>query len=165
MLEVIFAVTALAIAAAIVKQAGPESEDSFYDLSDGERQQHRWGYTDTHFEFVGPKLVRVTGSRYPLAGYEMPNFIPFVEDMLEVPISPDEIVVEKERQDVPASQADKALVAVLTEALGATCVSLDDKDRLVHSHGQLSVDEIYRLLYGDSLARVVDVVLYPESEE
>ena len=165
MLEVIFAVTALAIAAAIVKQAGPESEDSFYDLSDGERQQHRWGYTDTNFEFVGPKLVRVTGSRYPLAGYEMPNFIPFVEEMLEVPISPDEIAVEKERQDVPASQADEALVAVLTEALGATCVSLDDKDRLVHSHGQLSVDEIYRLLYGDSLARVVDVVLYPESEE
>ena len=39
MLEVIFAVTALGIAAAIVKQAGPESEDSFYDLSDGERQQ------------------------------------------------------------------------------------------------------------------------------
>ena len=165
MLELIFAVTALAIAAAIVKQAGPESEDSFYDLSDGERQQHRWGYTDTNFEFVGPKQVRVTGSRYPLAGYEMPNFIPFVEEMLEVPISPDEIAVEKERQDVPASQADEALVAVLTEALGATCVSLDDKDRLVHSHGQLSVDEIYRLLYGDSLARVVDVVLYPESEE
>ncbi|HIG56806.1 MAG TPA: FAD-binding oxidoreductase [Candidatus Latescibacteria bacterium] len=165
MLEVIFAVAAFVIAAAIVRQAGPEGEDSFYDLSDGERQPHRWGYTDTHFEFVGPKLVRVTGSRYPLAGYEMPNFIPFVEDMLEVPISPDEIVAEKERQDVPASRAGKALVAVLTQALGATCVSLDDKVRLVHSHGQLSVDEIYRLLYGDSLARVVDVVLYPESED
>ena len=34
MLEVILAVAALAIVAAIVKQAGPEGEDSFYDLSD-----------------------------------------------------------------------------------------------------------------------------------
>ena len=165
MLEVILAVAALAIVAAIVKQAGPEGEDSFYDLSDGERHPHKWGYNDTNFEFVGPKLVRVTGSRYPLAGYEMPNFIPFVEEMLQVPINPDEIVAEKERQEVPASRADEALVGAFEEALGATCISLEEKDRLVHSHGQLSVDEIYRLLYGDSLERVVDAVLYPESED
>ncbi|MEE3259240.1 MAG: FAD-binding oxidoreductase, partial [Candidatus Latescibacterota bacterium] len=139
--------------------------DSFYDLSDGERQPHKWGYTDTNFEFDGPKTVRVTGSRYPLAGYTMPYFIPFVEEMLGVPINPDEIAVEKETQVVPDSRADEALVAALQEALGSAQVSLDDKDRLVHSHGQLSVDEIYRLLYGDSLERVVDVVLYPQSEE
>lgn len=166
MFEIVLAVVVLFIAAAVVKQAGArEGEDSFYDLSDGERQPHKWGYTDTNFEFDGPKTVRVTGSRYPLAGYTMPYFIPFVEEMLEVPINPDEIAVEKESQAVPESRADAALVAALKEALGAEQVSLDDKDRLVHSHGQLSVDEIYRLLYGDSLERVVDVVLYPESEE
>ena len=166
MLEIALAVVALCIAAAVVKQAGSRGgEDSFYDLSDGERHPHKWGYTDTRFEFDGPKTVRVTGSRYPLAGYTLPNFIPFVEDMLQVPVNPDEMAAEKETQDVPASRADEGLVAALGEAIGAECVSLDDRERLVHSHGQLSVDEIYRLLYGNSLARVVDLVLYPESEE
>jgi alkyldihydroxyacetonephosphate synthase len=165
MLEIVLAIVALAIAATIVKQVGSEGEDSFYDLSDGERHPHKWGYTDTTFEFDGPKSVRVTGSRYPLAGYSMPYFIPFVEEMLQVPINPDEMAVEKEVQAVPASQADGALVEALRQVLGAERVSLEDKDRLVHSHGQLSIDEIYRLLYGDSLERVVDLVLYPESEE
>ena len=139
--------------------------DASYDLSDGERHPHKWGYTDTRFEFDGPKTVRVTGSRYPLAGFTMPHFIPFVEEMLQVSIDPDEMAVEKEVQNVPPSRADDSLVAAWQDALGAERVSLDDAERLIHSHGQLSVDEVYRLLYGDDLERVVDLVLYPESED
>ena len=160
------AVVVFVAAVSIAKQTGSKGEaDSFYDLSDGERHRHKWGYTDTRFEFESPKSVRVTGTRYPLAGYSMPYFIPFVEEMLQVPINPDEMAVEKKDRDVPPSQADSSLVASFREALGAERVSLDDQARLVHSHGQLSVDEIYRLLYGDSLERVVDLVLYPESED
>ncbi|MFH1570103.1 MAG: FAD-binding oxidoreductase, partial [Gemmatimonadota bacterium] len=51
------------------------------------------------------------------------------------------------------------------QRLRANQVSLADPDRLVHSHGQLSVDEIYRLLYRGPLPRCVDLVLYPETEE
>ena len=115
--------------------------DASYDLSDGERHPHKWGYTDTRFEFDGPKTVRVTGSRYPLAGFTMPHFIPFVEEMLQVPINPDEVAVEKEAHEVPGpSRADDSLVAAWQDALGAERVSLDDEERLIHSHGQLSVD-------------------------
>ena len=162
MLEVVLAVAVFAVAAAIVRQA---AADACYDLSDGERHPHKWGYTDTRFEFDGPKTVRVTGSRYPLAGFTMPHFIPFVEEMLQVPIDPDEMAVEKEAHAVPPSRADENLVAAWQDALGAERVSLDDEERLIHSHGQLSVDEVYRLLYGDALERVVDLVLYPESED
>ena len=162
MLEVVLAVAVFAVAAAIVRQA---AADACYDLSDGERHPHKWGYTDTRFEFDGPKTVRVTGSRYPLAGFTMPHFIPFVEEMLQVPIDPDEMAVEKEAHAVPPSRAGDSLVAAWQDALGAERVSLDDEERLIHSHGQLSVDEVYRLLYGDALERVVDLVLYPESED
>ena len=162
MLEVVLAVAVFAVAAAVVRQA---ASDASYDLSDGERHPHKWGYTDTRFEFDGPKTVRVTGSRYPLAGFTMPHFIPFVEEMLQVPIDPDEMAVEKEVQNVPPSRADASLVAAWQDALGTERVSLDDAERLIHSHGQLSVDEVYRLLYGDDLERVVDLVLYPESED
>ena len=50
--------------------------DASYDLSDGKRHPHKWGYTDTRFEFDGPKTVRVTGSRYPLAGFYHAAFHP-----------------------------------------------------------------------------------------
>ena len=162
MIEFALVVAALAVAAAVVRRA---AADACYDFSDGERHPHKWGYTDTRFEFDGPKTVRVTGSRYPLAGFTMPHFIPFVEEMLQVPIDPNERAVEKEGRVVPPSRADASLVTAWQDALGREGVSLDDDERLIHSHGQLSVDEVYRVLYGDDLGRVVDLVLYPASEE
>ena len=162
MIEFALVLAALAVVVAVVRQA---AADACYDFSDGERHPHKWGYTDTRFEFDGPKTVRVTGSRYPLAGFTMPHFIPFVEEMLQVPIDPNERAVEKQSRVVPPSRADAGLVAAWQDALGGACVSLDDDERLIHSHGQLSVDEVYRVLYGDDLGRVVDLVLYPASEE
>lgn len=162
MIEFALVVAALAVAAAVVRRA---ATDACYDFADGERHPHKWGYTDTRFEFDGPKTVRVTGSRYPLAGFTMPHFIPFVEEMLQVPIDPNERAVEKEGRVVPPSRADASLVTAWQDALGREGVSLDDDERLIHSHGQLSVDEVYRVLYGDDLGRVVDLVLYPASEE
>ena len=137
----------------------------FYDPSDGERHPHKWGYTDTKFEFDGPDSVRVTGSRYPLAGFNMPYLLPFVEEMLGFPIRPEDIATEKVDYDLPEPRTNQTFLTALQETLAADQISIDAKDRLVHSHGQLSVDEIYRLLYGDPLARLVDLVLYPQSED
>ncbi len=69
--------------------------DSYYDSSDGDRYPHRWGYTDTRFEFDGPRSVRVTGDRYPLAGYSLPHLVPFVEEVLGVPIRQEDIALER----------------------------------------------------------------------
>jgi len=95
----------------------------------------------------------------------MPDFIPFIEDVLDVTIRAEDANVEHERHQVPESRADDALLASAREALAEDQVSVEAEDRLVHSHGQLSVDEIYRLLYGRPLDRVVDLVLYPQSED
>ena len=79
------AAIAIAIASAAVlvilllllrKRSGSGGEMEFsYDLSEGERFSHKWGYTDTRFEFDSPRTVRVTGNRYPLSGYSMPGFM------------------------------------------------------------------------------------------
>ena len=150
--------------AARARRSGGEL-DAYYDMSEGERFPHRWGYTDTRFEFDGPRSVRVTGDRYPLSGYSMPSFIPFAEEVLGVPVTPEEIVPELEDRAVPESGVDESFLAGAMAALNGDQISTDDEDRLIHSHGQLSVDEIYRLLYDAPLARVVDVVLYPKGEE
>ena len=99
-----FVITFVAIALLvwlILRRSGDAPVDSFYDPSDGDRQPHKWGYTDTIFEFDGPRSVRVTGSRYPLAGYSMPYFVPFAEEVLGVPITPEEMMPEVPRQEPP----------------------------------------------------------------
>ena len=67
------------------------SEDDLFDRSEGEQYAHKWGYTDTRFEFDDDRTVRVTGSRYPLCGYRMPYFLPFVEEVIGLPIRPEDM--------------------------------------------------------------------------
>ncbi|MDA0336923.1 MAG: FAD-binding oxidoreductase [bacterium] len=148
----------------ILRRPTAGQSDAFYDPADGERQPHKWGYTDTVFEFDGERSVRVTGSRYPLAGYSMPYFIPFAEEVLGVPITPAEVMPEVAQQKPPPPRKHQDFVDDLRQHFGDRQITAADDERLVHSHGQLSVDEIYRLLYLGALGRVVDVVLYPETE-
>ena len=139
--------------------------DDSYDLSEGPRFSHRWGYADTEFEFDDPRTVKVTGDRYPISGYRMPGFIPFIEDVLQVSIDPADANVEIENPVIPDPAVNEPFLAALQDRFEADQCVTDPKDRLVHSHGQLSVDEIYRVLYGSPLDRVVDLVVYPLGED
>lgn len=139
--------------------------DKNYDTSEGIRYPHKWGYQDTWFDFANPREVKVEGNRYPVSGYTMPYLIPFVEEVLGIPIRPEDKNQEIENRDVPEPVIDAAAMSALQSALQPDQYSLDGKERLVHSHGQLSVDEIYHVLYGDSLKRIVDIVVYPENED
>ena len=138
--------------------------DACYDPSDGERFPHTWGFTDTRFEFVGARSVRVTGNRYPLCGNTLPGFIPFAEEVLGQSFRPEDIVEPTPELRAPPSLRDADFEMELSAAL-AEPIAFADEDRLVHSHGQLSVDEIYRLLYTGTLDRVVDMVVYPQTED
>ena len=82
------AAVAVAVVLAIVllakrRRSGSEP-DAFFDHSEGERFPHKWGYTDTRFEFVDDRTLRVTGDRYPISGYRMPFLVAFVEDVLGI---------------------------------------------------------------------------------
>ena len=166
MLEASLVVAAVAVILFLASRRGSgDRPDVYYNMSDGERNPHRWGYTDTRFEFDGPRSVRVTGSRYPLSGYSMPYFLPFVEEVLGLPIRQEDMGVENEPRPLPPPVENAAFLSAVRASLDEGRVSQDDHDRLVHSHGQLSVDEIYRLLYGSPLEKTVDLVAYPESEE
>ena len=41
--------------------------------------------------------------------------------------------------------------------------TLDDMERLIHSHGQETFKDVYKVLY-NAIDRTVDLVFYPESE-
>ena len=67
--------------------------------------------------------------------------------------------------EVPAPHLDPRVMAALERLMPADRLSTDPATRLAHSHGQLSIGEVDRLLYGGRLGRVVDVVVEPVSEE
>jgi alkyldihydroxyacetonephosphate synthase len=156
----------LTIAIVAIRRKGSGGElDSYYDPSDGDRYPHRWGYTDTRFVFDGPRSLKVTGNRYPLAGYSLPHLVPFVEEVLGVPIREEDIAEERPDPVAGEPNTNPGFLKALEAALPQDRISDDPKDRLIHSHGQLSVDEIYRVLYGGDLQKTVDLVVYPHSEE
>ncbi|MDA0711648.1 MAG: hypothetical protein O3B73_15725, partial [bacterium] len=143
-----WALLALIVAAILMCARRAHAEDAgFFDRSEGEQFAHKWGYTDTRFEFVDDRTVRVTGNRYPICGFDMPYFIPFVEEVLQIPIRREDMGNEVKHANLPEPVINPGFLEAVSRALRENQVSRTDRDRLVHSHGQLSVDEIYRVLY------------------
>ena len=136
-----------------------------YDPAPGRRYPHLWGYDDTRFEFLDPRTVHLTGDRYPLAGAPLPHFMPFVEALLGVPAGPEHLQRTPPPPVLPEPVRAPAFLDELRAAHPGARIEDDDESRLIHSHGQLSVEEIYRLLGGGIPARLVDLVVHPASEE
>lgn len=143
------------------REAGPERG---YDPAEGDRHDHRWGYKDTRFEFCGSRTVRVTGGRYPLCGRPLPHFVPFVEEALGVSLDPEHRRPAAPPPDVPPPVRNLDFLEELERRLPAGRVTEGDRERLVHSHGQLSVDEVHRVLRGHAPPRLVDLVVAPREE-
>ncbi len=125
---------------------------------------HKWGFKDTRFVLQPDRTVTVTGERYALSGTEMPEFIPFVEEMLGITIDPNEIKPEVADKPVPPPIMNDAFYQALRASFPASQYSQAKGDRLLHSHGQTTVDEVYQVLY-NKIDRVADLVFYPESDE
>ncbi len=125
---------------------------------------HRWGYTDTRFVLNPDLTVKVTGDRYAVSGYDMPGFIPFLEDTLQIKFDPTDLKPERTDKPVPPPVINDAFCTALAAAFPATRYTTDTRERLLHSHGQTTVDEVYQVLY-THLDRVADLVFYPESQE
>lgn len=124
---------------------------------------HRWGFRDTKLIVHADQSVEMTGNRYNLCGYRMPYLIPFVNHELDVTIdftSPRPLT--EQPRVTPAGRND-AFAAALGEALRPDQLSTDDRDRLLHSHGQTTTEEVSRVLY-ENLDRCVDLVVWPETD-
>ena len=124
---------------------------------------HRWGYRDTKLVVEPDECVIMTGSRYNLCGYPMPYLIPFVRTELDYAIDFTAKRPLTEQPKVSPVKQNKRFLTALGKALTEDQFSTDDRERLIHSHGQTTTDEVSRVLYGN-LPRTVDLVVWPESE-
>ncbi|MFQ5739943.1 MAG: FAD-binding oxidoreductase [Acidobacteriota bacterium] len=125
---------------------------------------HRWGFADTGFVRNGDGSVELTGKRYNLCGYRMYDLLPYVDGVLGVAVDWTDPQPEIENKPVSASRRNESFCRAVQSEFAPEQWSVEDSVRLLHSHGQTTADEVYRVIY-DRVERAVDAVFYCQSEK
>ena len=139
------------------------NKEKFYGINDL-NWGHKWGYKDSGFEINDDKSVTFTGKRYPICGKKLYNFVPFVEEILGVEFAIEPKIKEVEEKHVSEPNINEPFMADLKKSFSADRFSGEHNERLLHSHGQHSTDEVYKVLY-NKLDQFTDLVFYIENEE
>ncbi len=121
-----------------------------------------WGFDDTEFKISPNGHVILSGDRYSLCGDEMPSFLPWMREVMEIPIDLDDINPPHYPPEIPKAKKRKPFTDGLEALLEADQISDDEHQRLRHGHGHTQ-EEMYAIKYG-KLVRVPDLVVWPTSE-
>tara|TARA_S200000501_G_scaffold339840_1_gene347855 strand:- start:52613 stop:54367 length:1755 start_codon:yes stop_codon:yes gene_type:complete len=124
---------------------------------------HRWGYKDSEFVLNQDRSVTMTGKRYELCGIKMPDFIPYVEEMLGVLIDPNDKLEENDDKIVKDPKINKRFYDSIQSGFPKDRYTFDNNERLLHSQGQ-TTDEVHKAMYS-SIDKIIDMVFYLESHE
>ena len=125
---------------------------------------HKWGFRDSGFIVNEDRSVTFAGNRYPICGKKLSRFIPFVEEVLGVEFKIKPKVEELDKKHVDKAFVNHDFISELRSRFNEDRFTEEDNERLLHSHGQHSTDEVYKVLYG-KLKKFTDLVFYIESEE
>ena len=139
------------------------NKEKFYGVNES-NWGHKWGYKDSGFKVNSDKSVTFTGRRYPICGKRLHNFIPFVEEILGVEFTLEPKIQEVEEKYVSDANINEPFMDDLKDYFDDDRFSGENNERLLHSHGQHSTDEVYKVLY-NRLDQFTDLVFYIESEE
>ena len=125
---------------------------------------HKWGFKDSGFIINSDKSVVFSGNRYDLCGKRLPSLIPFIEEMLEIEFKTQPIITEIKKKEVDAQTVNQAFMDDIKTCFEKDHYTSEDNERLLHSHGQTSSDEVYKVLYS-KLKKFSDLVFYVETED
>ncbi|MBI4521789.1 MAG: FAD-binding oxidoreductase [Gemmatimonadetes bacterium] len=128
-----------------------------------EESAHVWGFRDSAFQVLPNGSVRLTGSRYPLSGHELPDLLPWTRKVLGVDFAHDDGQASSYPPDVPPPREHPAFLREVRALLGERSISTDPIVRLRHGHGH-TLEEMYAIKH-ERLRRVPDLVVYPEEEQ
>ena len=139
------------------------SSNKFF-ATKSDKRLHRWGFKDSGFELTGEKTVTFSGSRYEVSGTVMPDFIPYIESVLGINFDKKDQISPVEVKPTQSSNLDQDFLDTLKNSFNDDRFTVDDMERLIHSHGQETFKDVYKVLY-NSIERTVDLVFYPENED
>ncbi len=117
-----------------------------------------WGFKDTEFRINTAGHVELSGSRYALAGQELPHLLEFMRDQIQLPLERKENAASP---NIPPAREQPHFLAELQKVLPQDAIVRDELVRRRHGHGH-TYDDIYRVRHG-AFERVPDVVLFPSS--
>lgn len=132
--------------------------------------KHLYGFSDTFFKICETGIVMLMGDRYEICNKRIVNFIPFLCQIANAPMSVfnakcsnnDNALIGyyKDLEKTSIAKTDAKLLSFLKR--NGVEFTHDGEELLSHSHGQLGADEIWRIRYGDyKQISCVDLVVYP----
>lgn len=127
------------------------------------KSDHRWGFKDCGFIMKDDKVF-FKGDRYPLLkNVTLPYLRPFIEKSLGMSLTQENFNYKK-KVNIPKPKLSPTFIKAVKKSFKKDQFSNNDLDRLIHSHGQTTTDEIYKILYQGKLAKFADGVFYPLNE-
>ena len=121
-----------------------DRKNKFFGINDS-NWGHKWGYKDSGFVINEDMSVSFTGNRYPICGKRLPNFIPFVEEILDVRFKTEPKIVEQEEKHIVEPRVNESFIQELKEVFSEDRHTSENNERVLHSHGQHSTDEVYKV--------------------
>ena len=141
-----------------------DKKNKFYGVND-DLWGHKWGFKDSSFIINDDNTVIFTGKRYEgISGERLPYLIPFVTKVLNTDIKKEPYFKEIEKKYVTERKINQDFVNDIESSFNEDQISFSDEERVLHSHGQNSPDEVFKVLY-DKLEKFTDIVVYVENEE
>ena len=141
-----------------------DKKNKFYGVND-DLWGHKWGFKDSSFIINDDNTVTFTGKRYEgISGERLPYLIPFVTKVLNTDIKKEPYFKEIEKKYVTERKINQDFVNDIKSFFNDDQISFSDEERVLHSHGQNSPDEVFKVLY-DKLEKFTDIVVYVENEE
>ena len=139
-------------------------KNKFYGVND-DLWGHKWGFKDSSFIINDDNTVTFTGKRYEgISGERLPYLIPFVTKVLNTDIKKEPYFKELEKKYVTERKINQEFVNDIESLFNEDQISFSDEERVLHSHGQNSPDEVFKVLY-NKLEKFTDIVVYVENEE
>ena len=139
-------------------------KNKFYGVND-DLWGHKWGFRDSSFIINDDNTVTFTGKRYEgISGERLPYLIPFVTKVLNTDIKKEPYFKEIEKKYVAKRKINQDFVNDIESSFNEDQISFSDEERVLHSHGQNSPDEVFKVLY-DKLEKFTDIIVYVETEE
>ena len=143
------------------------------------KKYHLWGYEGVNFvrDPVTDTMLLQGPKEYEISGKPIPSLFKHVfTDILqltEMPQIREQTDLSREYSFVETAKSEKmadhptySSILTFVKSIGIV-TSTEGKDLLLHSHGQLSVEEIYKLFYDyeHDKFNICDIVVYPTTQE
>src|ERR1051326_5780058 len=78
-----------------------------------------WGFRDTRFDISAKGHVMIRGTRYELSGKELPRFLPWVREVLEIDVNPRDVHPPSYPTAIPESRIAPEFLRDIREFLTA----------------------------------------------